>query len=150
MMGQPQTRIAAAMMELKEYRDSGVAVHAVLPEVAENWGLRPDLLRQTAEKSWGAPLETDRQRHAAHFQFLSNAKEIEKQSREFAKEVYEANLPGIKEYSFWQVNWEREIDELLAGVTFDHPGLEPVAREAFLDEAKHFEELIRMVRAEHA
>ena len=139
-------RIVEAMCELKERRDAGELVHEILNEVATGHDVPLIELQKRAELSWGRPLETDRERHSAHFQLVANATSIAGQARKLAQIIYDANLPGIKEFHFWQVNWEREIDDALEKAEID-PELEPIAREHFLLEAERLEKSIRMVRA---
>ena len=150
MTGNPKTPIAAAMMTLKEYRDTGVPIHEALLDVAEEWGVSVELLRQRAEESWGAPLETDRERHAAHFEDVADALDIGRQARALAKLIYELNLPYVKEQRFWEVNWPREISKALESANLDDPVLARGATEQFMEEADRYEAILKRVRSSHA
>jgi hypothetical protein len=138
-------RIVEAMYELKERRDMGELVHQILEEVAVGHAVSVAELRKRAELSWGIPLETDRDRHSAHFELMANAKNIAVQARKLARTIYDANLPYIKDFYFWEVNWEREIDQALEKAKID-PELEPIARKHFLVEAERLEESLERMR----
>jgi hypothetical protein len=146
----PGARIVEAMKELKERRDEGELVHEILAEIAEDFDVRVDVLRERAEASWGKPLETDRERHAAHFDFADSVADIKKRARQLARKVYEANLPGIKEFSFWEVNWKQAIDQALTNTNLDDPRLEQIARDEFFEESERMEKLIKLVRVQNA
>ena len=120
-------RIVDAMRELKERRDNGEALHGILDEVAADYRVPITELRKRVELSWGCPLETDRERNSAYFGKVANAANTAAQAREFARIVYESNLAGIQQFQFWEVNWEREIDNALSKVELD-PGLELIVR----------------------
>lgn len=139
-------RIVSAMCELKERRDMGELVHEILEEVATEHDVPLRELRKRAEISWGCPLENDRERHSGHFEMVANGTEIAAQARRLARAIYEANLPGIKEFDFWEVGWEREIEDALKSADIDAE-LEPIARKHFLEEAARLERSIRMTRA---
>ena len=144
------SRIVKAMLELKERRDAGEFVHRILEEVAIEHSVSFDELKKRAESSWGVPLETDHERHVSHFKTVQSAEEVARDAREFAKSVYEDNLPYMREHSYWDVNWERTIDSALEEVNLGDPYLERVAREEFLDAATHFKAILGKVRKSDA
>ena len=149
-MSMSGARIVEAMKELKERRDEGELVHEILAEVAEDFQVRADVLRERAEASWGKPLETDRERHAAHFEFVESVADIRMRARQLARKIYEANLPGIKEFSFWEVNWKQAIDQALKNTKLDDPRLEQIARDEFFAESERLERLMKLVRIQNA
>jgi hypothetical protein len=138
------------MYELKERRDAVELVHIILPEVAENHGVPVEALRDVAEKSWGSPLETDRERHAAHFEFVQNEADIRRQASQLAKAIYEANLPHIREWKFWSINWEREIAEAIKEAGISNPALAEAARDQFMTDASRYEKILQSVRNQNA
>ena len=69
MMGnQGRPRISEAFDELSGYRDEGEDVVDNLELVAEFHSVAVIKLRELAELKWGAPIETDRERNADHFE----------------------------------------------------------------------------------
>ena len=144
------SRIVKAMLEVKERRDAGERVHEILEEVAAEYSVPLNELKDRAEASWGTPLETDRERHLLHFTAVESAEEIAREARGFAKSVYEMNLPYVREHRWWQVNWEHEIDSALKRIELGDPFLERLARQEFLDAATHFENIIKKTRNSHA
>ena len=128
---------------MKERRDAGEAVHEILSEIAENYHVPLEELTNRAEASWGNPLETDRERHSSHFEAVESAASIALQARALAQQVFEMNLPYVREHKWWRVNWQHEIDWTLSKINLGNPVLEKIAREEFLDAASHYESLVK-------
>ena len=63
-----RSRISEAFEELSGYRDDGEDVIHNLELVATFHRVPVGKLREMAEQRWGAPLETDRERNADHFE----------------------------------------------------------------------------------
>ena len=63
-----RSRISEAFDELAGYRDDGENVIDNLEAVATFHRVPTGKLRELAEKKWGSPLETDRERNAQHFE----------------------------------------------------------------------------------
>ena len=141
-----RSRIVEAMIELTERRDAGELIDVILSEVADDHEVSLAELTHRAETSWGMPLETDSERHAAHFEHVSNAREVAREARELAREIYEANIPSLKEFSFWEINWSRELEEFLKEANLADPALERIAREEFMDAANRFNKAIKIGR----
>ena len=141
-----RSRIVEAMIELKERRDGGERVHEIRPEIANSHRVPLDELTRRAEASWGCPLETDRERHASHFQAVESAADIARQACDYAKSLYEMNLPYVREHRWWEVNWQREIDSALETINLGDPVLEKVARDEFMGAASHYENLLKRMR----
>ena len=142
--------IVRAMYELKERRDAGELVHLILDEVAQKHDVSVEALRDVAEKSWGSPLETDHERHAARFEFLQNEADIRRQASQLAKAIYETNLPHIREWKFWSINWEREIADAIKEAGINNPALAEAARDQFMTDASRYEKILEPVRNQNA
>ena len=128
--------IVPAMKELTERRDAGEPVHVILEEVAEDYEIPPVSLQRRAELSWGVPLETDRERHAAHFEYVELKAQAVREAKLLAREIWELNRPFVLEHSWWIVDWPAEFARALKDGNLDHPEIEALARAAFMDEAR--------------
>ena len=128
--------IVPAMKELTERRDAGDLVHCILEEVAEDYEIPAESLRRRAELSWGVPLETDRERHAAHFDYVELKAQAVREAKSLAREIWELNRPFVLEHSWWTVDWPGEFARALKDGNLDHPEIESLARIAFMGEAK--------------
>ena len=145
-----RARIVEAMIELKERRASGATIHEILAEVADYHNVPMAELRRKAEASWGVPLETDRERHAEHFDLVRNAADIAKQARELATATYERALLRIKKFPGLSVNWDSELERFLEDAKLDDPVLESSARTAFSEEATRLKKAVRMAKVSYA
>ena len=137
-MSAEKPRIFHAMEELRERRAHGEFVHGLIEEVADNWDVSPIKLKEFAETSWGSPLETDRERNAAKFNRLADERDIADQARAAARTVWDSNLAGLKEFSFWQVRWDRDVEEIISASGLDWK-CEEIVRSAFMEEARRLE-----------
>ena len=149
-MPQEHARIVDAMIELKERRDAGELVNDLLQEVADHHRVPLGALKERAEASWGTPLETDCERHAAHFEQLALKLDVEKHARLFAKQIWELNLDYLREFSYARINWSHEIDSRLTELEWDDPRLVEAARLSFMEESKRFETLRQAGFLRHA
>ena len=107
-----RARIVEAMLELKERRDAGELVHVILPEIAEDHAVAVDALTRLAEKSWGAPLETDRERHAEYFRLVEGAVTVVARANDWADFLFRQKV-GVPDYGWSKITWE---DHLRAGL----------------------------------
>lgn len=128
--------IIPAMQELAERRDAGELVHVILQEVAQDYGLPAGSLQRRAEASWGAPLESDRERHAAHFEYVETNAAIVREARQLARAIWHANRPYAEQHSWWRIAWKHELDQALKSANLPDPEFEAVARTAFMDEVR--------------
>lgn len=88
-MANRRDKIVQAMEELLERRDNGELAHLILNEVASVYGVSSAALREKAEASWGAPLETDHDRNLEHFELLENKRKIIEQGKAVAEKCGE-------------------------------------------------------------
>ena len=139
-------RIVEAMKEIARRREEGERVHEILAEVAERHEVPLPEVQKRAEESWGIPLEMDRERHGAHFAAVEAAADLTMQARQFAMRVYEINLPYAREEKWWQVNWQKEIDDALSQIQLEDPALEVITKREFMIAAEHYEKLLQGAR----
>jgi hypothetical protein len=142
-MSEKRSRIVDAMEELKDRREAGELAHVILEEVAIGHRVPVEALRLKAERSWGAPLETDRERHATHFEFQESKADIRNRARVVARKVWDANAPIYDEFEFLTPNWPQEFEKIIKRSDVDHPELVDIARREFLAEMSRLDKLKR-------
>lgn len=137
-------KLVEAMDELRERRNGGEHLHLILAEVALEHGVAEAGLRQKAEASWGAPLETDRERHQAYFDFLKSKKEVNDRAKDAARLLWEHWAEYIEKYSASGIDWKRDIARIVDKSGIDDPTLKALANETF------FDELMRLIARQKA
>jgi hypothetical protein len=135
-MANRRDKIVQAMEELLERRDNGELAHLILNEVASVYGVSSAALREKAEASWGAPLETDHDRNLEHFELLENKRKIIEQGKAVAAEMWRVWAAYIEKYSERGIDCERDVKTLVESSNLNQPQLENLAEEVVLKELR--------------
>ncbi len=119
-MSREKSRLEEAMEELEDFRNEGHDVCDEIDYLADYYKVPLDSLRAAAEKKWGAPLETDKERNASDFIAIANRKkhqefirELDEAARQHCIEIWAKNRPDA------EIEWAREAEQLLK----DYPDL---------------------------
>jgi hypothetical protein len=113
-------RIVEAMIELADRRDNGELVHDILAEVATEFQVRLELLKDRAEKSWGTPLELDYERNRAHFAVLEHKRKINREGQEYAALLWGKSAEILKNNSWLRIDWFELKRSILANIRFEN------------------------------
>jgi hypothetical protein len=82
-----RSRLSEAFDELSSYRDDGENVMDNLELVADYHSVPVHKLREVAERLWGSPLETDRERNAEHFERATRRNQKRAEAHAYRNEV---------------------------------------------------------------
>lgn len=135
-MSEARPRIVEAMVELADLRDAGEPVHLMISEVADAYNVPAAEVERRAVASWGAPLQTDRERNASHFAAVDDRMFVINEARARANLLWHDMIPrGGKPLWFMSVkNW-------LDGRQLESASLEDEAKQAFMSEVKRLDAL---------
>ncbi|MEA3543370.1 MAG: hypothetical protein U9R77_14795 [Pseudomonadota bacterium] len=126
------------MTELAERRNTGEPIHLILAEVALDHAVSLEELRVRAEQSWGAPLETDRERHSDYFAALDRKQEVVEKMGELMDSVYRLKINVTKKLGK-RLDHAQEFSSCSKHFNFENSKDENEAREEFLRRAIRLE-----------
>jgi hypothetical protein len=118
-----------------------LSVAEIISDVATEYNVSADELEKRAEASWGAPLETDKERNASHFEFIEKKPEIARRAREATRKLWELAKPAYRQNAAMLKRCRQEFESALERSDIQHLGHRAYALSVFEEEIERLMKL---------